>query len=220
MAIPRTLWCIEGHDVAQRNEEHLLGQGLQLHLRHGDLLTMTLQAQGQQQSYVQLPGCPGCYDKRCIGGCYVVLLRRLLAATIGGVTLRAVPRGIVARSYTQLTLAWPTANAQTLSSELLQPWSNARLLLHWKQLRSKQAPVGAVAVLATEGGEANPVAMLATLGWRGYAVPLPPGRTTTLPLTGIAIAQRLPGRPFRDEPTLLFPVSNTISVASEALETI
>src|SRR5205085_8833205 len=107
----RMLWCLEGATAATLAQPARLELGLRLHIEHTELITMLMQIGDQQQAYLSAAECEGCVYGRCVPGCYVELLRRLLGACFDAGTLRAVAGGLATRPYRRAVLAWPTAKA-------------------------------------------------------------------------------------------------------------
>src|SRR5438552_1890669 len=125
----RSLWRLEGATAATLAQPARLELGLRLHMEHTELITMLMQIGDQQHAYIGTSGCEGCIHGRCVPGCYVELLRRLLRACFDACTLRAVTGGLATRPYRRAALAWPTAKAAPLTGVPLAPWPEARLIV-------------------------------------------------------------------------------------------
>jgi hypothetical protein len=199
--MPLTLWRLEGATTEFLPDATGLAAGLRLHLAHAPLTSTLVQIGDTQRAYVALDGCGGCLRGRCEPGCRVELLRRLLRASLGGASLQAVPRGLAARPYTRVALAWPGRNTRPLAGDFLAAWEEARLSIHWQ--RGPRATITASALLAAGAGEGDPARILTELDWN--ALPLPPRlfsriESGSLPLLRV-------GRVWRHEPTLLLPVA-------------
>jgi hypothetical protein len=199
-----TLWRL---DVAGREgmgDHEKLVSGLRRHLAHAPLQTLLVQRGGQQRAYIALEGCARCADGRdtCVAGCYVRLFERMLRASIGSITLRHVAHGLQPQPIDTLLLAWPTPVAQELDHTLLQPYENARLVLHWQRRRAAHA---LVALLTVQANNSDAAATLAALGWQTRAISpvlLPLGRA----LAGDGgRAMGLAARPTALPPFLLTP---------------
>jgi hypothetical protein len=141
---------------------------LRLHLEHTDLATILMQIGGQQHAYISAAGCEGCAYERCVPGCYVELLRRLLRACFDTCTLRAIPGGLTKRPYHRAAIAWPTTKADPLIGVPLAPWPEARLVVHW---RGRRRQVLAAALLAVGEDGPDPALFLRAAGWRTWALP-------------------------------------------------
>ncbi len=148
-----------------------LTEGLERHLARDDLLSVLVQIGTQQQGYVALRGCEGCQTDSCTIGCRMALLGRVLRASFSAQTaLDAVPLGLALRPYTRAALAWPTPQSEPLAGDLLAPWSEARLTVHWRRRVLPQLLVCTALLLVGNEGP-DPVAALRAAQWR--AIPLP-----------------------------------------------
>ena len=195
----RSLWRLDGATDATLVQPVRLHQGLRLHLEHTELTTMLMQIGEQQHAYLSVGGCEGCVHGRCVPGCYVELMRRLLHACFDACTLRPVAGGLATRPYRRAVLAWPTAKAELLATMPLASWPEARLIVHWRgtphQLRS-------AALLAVGADGPDPAAALRAIGWQAWALP----RALGAKLTNRAVPPLLPfPRVWRHVPTLLRP---------------
>src|SRR5215210_2033295 len=132
MMAQRTLWRLDGATDATLVQPLRLEQGLRLHIAHTELTTVLMQIGDQQQAYIGVGGCDGCAHGRCMPGCYVELLRRLLRVCFDAGTLRPVAGGLATRPYRRAVLAWPTAKAEQLARMALASWPEARLIVHWR----------------------------------------------------------------------------------------
>jgi hypothetical protein len=143
--------------------------GLRLHLEHTDLIMILVQIGEMQQAYISATSCDGCRRGRHAPGCYVELLRRLLAATFESVDLILVSQGLARRPYTQVVVARPGKNSKPFDGSDLTPWKEARITMHWQH-----DPRGLItaAVLAVGDG-LDPLVFLRERGWT--ARPLPKG---------------------------------------------
>ena len=144
--------------------------GLERHLACDDLTTTLVQIGVAQRAYVRLRGCGRCATGRCLPGCRVTLLQRVLHAASGAqVRLEPVVVGLHPRPYTHTVLAWPTPAAQPLTGALLHSWSEARLSVLW---RTRAVRRQLVAVAQIEVGSAGPdaVPLLEAAGWRAHAL--------------------------------------------------
>src|SRR5262249_45805122 len=127
------------------------------------------------------------------------LLRRLLRACFDGSTLCAIAGSLATRPYCRVALAWPTAQAQPLTSLRLVAWPDARLIVYW---RGTQRRITCAALLAVGSDGPDPAAMLRAAHWRAWVLP----RTLGAKLANSSL---LPGLPFPrawpHAPTLLWP---------------
>ena len=89
----RSLWRLDGATAATLVQPVRLEQGLRLHIAHTELTMVLMQIGDQQQAYIGVGGCDGCTHGRCVPGCYVELLKRLLQVCFDACTLRAVAGG-------------------------------------------------------------------------------------------------------------------------------
>jgi hypothetical protein len=164
----RMLWRLEGATAATLAQPARLELGLRLHIEHTELITVLMQIDGQQQAYLSAVGCEGCTYGRCVPGCYVELLRRLLGACFDACTLRAVAGGLVTRPYRRAVLAWPTRKAAPVAAVPLAPWPEARLIVHW---RGKHHQLTCAALLTVGADGPDPALALRTAGWQTWALP-------------------------------------------------
>ena len=193
----RSLWRLDGATVPLAQPDRL-EQGLRLHLQHAELTAVLMRIGDQQQAYVALRGCAGCVQGRCVPGCYVELLRRLLRACDAG-TLHAVAGGLATRPYRRVALAWPTAKAQPLECLSLAPWPEARISIHW---RGGSQQIACTALLAVGADGPEPAEALRAAGWRAWGLPGTLGRK----LANSPIPPSLPfPRTWPHAPALLWP---------------
>lgn len=164
------LWRLEGARAATLAEPAQLDQGLRLHIEHTMLTSVLMQIGDEQHAYIGAAGCAGCADARCVPGCYVELLRRLLRACFDTATLRYIPGGLAQRPYQRAALAWPSAAARPLTDLSLAPWPEARLLVHW---RGRRGQIRAAALLAVDADGPDPALALRAQGWRTWSLPTP-----------------------------------------------
>ncbi len=180
-----------------------LALGMRGHLEHdADLISVLMQIQSQQRTYVLLDGCPGCLYRRCRPGCRVLLFGRTLRAAGGSpTTLVPITEGLAPRCYTRMALAWPRRHAPMLTADLLHPYPEARLLLHWRHRRLPRPTLTLAALLMVGADGPDPADPLRTAGW--WARSLPPAChalwTTPTP-RGL-----FPGTAWRGDPSLLLP---------------
>jgi hypothetical protein len=172
MPLPRTIWRIDGITATTAIDDARLADGLRLHVAHSPLTTVAMQIGVRQQCYVVLDGCPGCLTEQCRIGCRVALFRRLLPACIAGVEVRpmSVPQGFARRPYQRGVLARPGPDAQSLDAALLQPWHEARLIMHWTVVRTT---VRSSVLLLTSAEDPAPFAQLRAAGWMPLQLPPP-----------------------------------------------
>ena len=164
----RILWCLEGATAATLARPTRLEQGLRLHMEHTELTTILMQIGDQQQAYLSAAECEGCAYERCVPGCYVELLRRLLRACFATCTLRAIAGGLATRPYRRAVLAWPTRKAAPVAGVPLAPWPEARLIVHW---RGKHRQITCAALLAVGVDGPDPALALRAAGWQTWALP-------------------------------------------------
>ena len=188
------LWCLEGATTATLAQPTRLEQGLRLHVEHTELTTILMQIGGQQHAYISAAGCEGCAYERCVPGCYVELLRRLLRACFDACTLRSVPGGLAKRPYRRAALAWPTAAAKPLADLSLASWPEARLIVHW---RGRRRQVLAAALLAVGAEGPDPALALRAEGWQAWRLPkaLLPAFVQSAPPAAIPFPRRWPHAP-------------------------
>ena len=195
----RSLWRLDGATAATLVQPVRLEQGLRLHIAHTELTMVLMQIGDQQQAYIGVGGCDGCTHGRCVPGCYVELLKRLLQVCFDACTLRAVAGGLATRPYRRAVLAWPTAKVEPLANMPLAPWREARLIVHW---RGTQRQISSVVLLAVGADGPDPAAVLRAAGWRAWALPGALGPK-------LANSASLPTLPFprawRHAPALLWP---------------
>jgi hypothetical protein len=210
----RTLWRLDGASDTTLAQPLRLEQGLRLHLQHTELITVLMQIGALQQSYISLGGCEGCAHGRCMPGCYVELLRRLLRVCFDACTLRSVAGGLAKRPYQRVALAWPTAKAAPLADMSLSSWPEVRLSIHW---RAAQRQIACAALLAVGADGPDPAQALRSFGWKTWTLPKSLGpklANSTLPS-----ALPFPGV-WSQAPTLLWPrlamLPATDSVLAEA----
>src|ERR671932_731623 len=92
--------------------------------------SLLVQIGEEQAAYVIQAGCSGCLIDRCVPGCRVDLLRRVLAVGYAESGLTLVRHGLIPRPYTRAVVAWPAGGrAQPLDASVLQGWAQARLAL-------------------------------------------------------------------------------------------
>ena len=194
----RSLWRLDGATATPLAQPDRLEQGLRLHLQHAELTAVLMRIGDQQQAYVALRGCAGCVQGRCVPGCYVELLRRLLRACDAG-TLHAVAGGLAKRLYRRVALAWPTAKAEPLDCLSLAPWPEVRACVHW---RGTQRQVACAALLAVGADGPEPSEVLRAVGWRVWTLPASIG--TKLANSPIPSSLPLP-RAWPHAPALLWP---------------
>lgn len=210
----RTLWRLDGASDTTLAQPLRLEQGLRLHLQHTELITVLMQIGALQQSYISLGGCEGCAHGRCMPGCYVELLRRLLRVCFDACTLRAVAGGLAKRPYRRAVLAWPTAKAEALTHLSLAAWLETRLSIQW---RAAQRQVTCAALLAVGEDGPDPAQALRSFGWKTWTLPKSLGPKlanntlpSPLPFPGV----------WSQAPTLLWPrlamLPATDSVLAEA----
>lgn len=187
MPVERTLWrCAEMTPANLRQPEQWAG-GLQLHLQHAPLTSITMRISAQQQSYVALDGCGACLRNACRVGCRVALLRRLITGCFEGGSLHAVaaPQGLATRPYTRVALARPCQESEPLQETLLASWEDARLSAHW-QSQGRELTVATLLAVGQEGPD--PAATLRAIGWKPIPLPIQLGRH----LAGQALPPALP----------------------------
>jgi hypothetical protein len=148
-----------------------LAAGMRLHVIHSPLTTLTMQIDAQQRSYLVLEGCAGCLRDQCRVGCLSALFRRLFQSCVTDATLTAVPlpQGLACRPYTGGGNAWPDTHAQPLDSTLLQPWADARIMVHWRRYGAHIC--GSALLLASADGP-DPMSALRERNWHALALPI------------------------------------------------
>lgn len=201
---PYLLWRLSGATVETIAQPERWSEGLALHLRYADLLTVLVQIGERQQAYLALHGCSGCTQTRCAPGCPTQLLRRLLAACVPGAELHVAISGLARRPYRRVIVAMPTTTAQPLDGTLLHTWDEARLQLRWRQGRRG---LHCAALLAAGADGPDPAVMLQTQGWQPrpieswlawHTLPMPMPYLSALPCrTQLALALLLPSPPIR-----------------------
>lgn len=197
----RQLWRLSSTSAQAPPEMAALSAGLQLHVRNSGLDCIVVQIGAVQQRYVALKLCNGCARGRCEPGCEVELLRRLLAQHASGLQLERVAGGLAARPYCRVVLALPRANA-VLSSELLRPWPEARLIVRWRPGRRQHIQASAVLVVGGDGPD--PGQIVRSQGWLPWPIP----RALGLRWASAPVPPALPfGRPLRASPALLLPTT-------------
>ena len=146
---------------------------LRQHLQYtpAGLTSVLLQIGEEQSAYLMQPGCSGCALDRCVPGCRVDLLRRVLATGYAESELALVRRGLLERPYTRTVIGWPNADAKPLDASVLQGWQQARLQLHWRLRRRPWPGLCASAVLCVGEGTDDPLDRLRAIGWQGLRVP-------------------------------------------------
>jgi hypothetical protein len=212
----RSLWRLDGATVEALTQPMRLEAGLRLHFEHTDLVTALVQIGTRQQAYAGAVGCEGCAYHRCVPGCYVELLHRLLRASFEACTLSAVPGGLARRPYTQAALAWPSRHGTLFDSSSITAWPEARLIVHWQ--RGARGQLTTAALLAT-GNDPDPVAFLRERGW--MVPPLP--RSVALHMANSPIPSTVwfkrgwSGEPFLLIPhQRLMPTGNAVGVQDDA----
>lgn len=195
----KTLWRLDGATDTTLMEPARLEQGLRLHLQHTELTTVLMQIGAQQQAYVAMEGCEGCAHGRCLPGCYVELLRRLIGVCFEACTLHPVVGGLAARPYRRAALAWPTTKAAPLADLSLASWPEARLMVHWRRT-ARQIACAALLSVGTDGPD--PVAALRAAFWQAWTLPkaLGPKRAHSVSTLTLPFPQRWP-----HAPTVLWP---------------
>ena len=167
----RTLWRIDGATLSTAIDHERLAAGMRLHVIHSPLMTLTMQINQQQRSYLVLEGCAGCLRDQCRVGCPAALFRRLFRACVTDATLSAVPlpQGLACRPYIRGGFAWPDTHAQPLDSTLLRPWADARVLVHWRRYG---AHICASALLLASADGSDPSSALRERNWHALALPI------------------------------------------------
>ncbi len=179
-----TLWSIQ--DLPQKLTDPEAGflNALQQHidLAGQGLITVLMQIGTQQKSYVRVYGCGSCQVERCVAGCRVRLLERVIRSGWKGTSLSHVSQGLVARPYTRVYIGMPMYDAEPLDGTLLHSWQEARLTLHWHKgrmpqpeqksllrhtpgLLRKRIMVSAVLVLGKEGPD-DPQLIFGSRKWK------------------------------------------------------
>ena len=189
----RLLWRLEGISPMPHDGERL-ADGLRLHLEHTELVSILAQIGDQQQAYISAVGCESCHLGRHAAGCYVELLRRLLAATFETVELVPVLHGLARRPYTQVVLARPGKQSVPLGSADLAGWEEARLVLHWQR---GARGLNTAALLAVGDGP-DPAILLRERDWSVHHLPQTIGLRLAANPVPVAVWFRTswPGAPF------------------------
>jgi hypothetical protein len=138
-----------------------------LHYTPRGLSSVLLQIDQEQSAYVIQAGCPGCALDRCLPGCRVDLLRRVIGTGYPGSLLSSVTRGLLPRPYTRVVIGWPGPNAQVLDASVLQGWKDARLTLQWRSCTRPKPGLYASVVLCVGEGADDPLERLHAVGWQG-----------------------------------------------------
>jgi hypothetical protein len=199
-----TLWRLEGASDTTLVQPLRFEQGLRLHLQHTELTTVLMQIGAQQQAYVRMNGCEGCAHGRCLPGCYVELLRRLVQICFDSCALRPVASGLAKRLYRRVVLAWPTTKAAPVADLSLSPWPEARQSVHW---RSSNQQIAGAALLAVGADGPDPAHALRSAGWQAWTLPKSLGPK----LANSAVPTALPfPRAWPHAPSLLWPRSGAI----------
>lgn len=209
----RTLWRIDGITESTVIDHERLAAGLRLHVIHSPLTSVAMQIGARQQCYVVLDGCAGCLTDQCRIGCRAALFRRLLPTCMVGADLCAVaqPQGLVRRRYQRGVLARPGPDARSLDTTLLQPWQEARLLIHWTF--SKRA-IRSSALILTSTEAPHPAEQLRVGGWTPIALPM----RLVLCYLQRSMPSSLPfGAPWKTAVTLLTPALSAQDTDSSAL---
>ncbi len=204
MAVP-TLWKLQHAGADTFANAGTFAAALRQHLQYtpAGLTTVLQQIGAEQSAYVLQAGCPGCLLERCVPGCRLELLRRVLGVGYAESELVLVRRGLMERPYTRTAIGWPGAGAKPLDASVLQGWPQARLQLHWR-LRTRTRPaLCASAVLCVGDGADDPLDRLRAIGWQGLRVPTRISRWRRQP----APAPRLAARAWHGDPYVLTPVA-------------
>ena len=152
-------------------DEAVVQMGLERHLARDDLTTTLVRIDETQRAYVWLRGCGRCVTGRCLPGCRVTLLQRVLhAASLSAARLEPVALGLHPRPYTRTVLAWPTPSAQPLTGAFLHRWPEGHLSVLWRT-RAVGRQLVAVAQLHLGAAGPDPAPLLEALGWRAHLVP-------------------------------------------------
>jgi hypothetical protein len=204
----RLLWRLDGISSAPHVPERL-ADGLRLHLEHTELVSILAQIGEMQQAYISTLGCESCHLGRHAAGCYVELLRRLLAATFEAVELVPILYGLARRPYTQIVLGRPGKQSVPLSGSDLAGWEEARLVLHWQR---GARGLNTAALLAVGDGP-DPAVMLGERGWSVHHLPPAIGlRLAANPLpVAVWFRTAWPGAPF-----LLTPQPVPLALGTDA----
>lgn len=202
MARPMTsiLLALDGVTGDDLTDAGRFADGLAQHVAHvhGGISSVLAQIGMQQQAYVRSQGCTGCLRDRCMSGCRMQLLRRVLAVGLPTANVRVVPLGLVPRGYVRHYVLLPTRRARLLDGTVLGPWSDARMALHLRRCRRGISVVGSLSV--GDGPDARP--HLRALGWRAVATP-------ALATHGVLALVQLLYRPVEYPGALLLPRSAT-----------
>ncbi len=193
----QTLWRLENISVQMDIDAPLVADVLRVHLAHAPLTAVLMQIGAAQRLYLALDGCPGCADGRCLPGCRADLLRRALRASGVG-ELALVREGLAARPYAQAVLALPSRDAQPLDGALLSAWSDARLILHWRNWTGDM--LAATALLLTGEGP-DPLAVVRACRWQTFALLGPLRRRVIQPIpAALPLGRRWYGAPYVPQP--------------------
>jgi hypothetical protein len=189
-----TLWRFAWRDTTLANKAT---EVLRIHLAHAPLTTVLMQIGDAQRLYLALDGCSGCADGRCLPGCRADLLRRALRASGVG-ELSLVREGLAARPYSHAVLALPSRDAQPIDGALLSAWSDARLILHWRNWTGGM--LAATALLLTGEGP-DPLAVVRACRWQTFALLGPLRRRVMQPIpAALPLGRRWYGMPYLPHP--------------------
>ena len=116
------LWNVQYATPETFTNAGTFAAALRQHLQYtpAGLTSVLLQIGEEQAAYVLQAGCAGCALDRCLPGCRVDLLRRVLATGYAESALVLVRRGLVERPYTRTVIAWPDTDAKPLDASVLQ----------------------------------------------------------------------------------------------------
>jgi hypothetical protein len=198
------LWRVQVNRPDPISDQERLQAGLGLHLAHAPLTSVLVQIGTEQQSYVAIPGCPGCRNDRCVIGCHSAMLKRLLVGTAPGLTLRPVTTGLSLRPYRRVIVTSFQGLHALPAATLLARWREARLQIGWRWCQ-KRAILGALLAVGSDGPDPAvvlrehhcqiwPIPNKLSLRWATAPIPwvLPLGQTSTLPPTLLLPASRTP----------------------------
>ncbi len=171
MAAPR-LWKLQYAGADTFDNASTFAAALRQHLQYTPtgLTTVLQQIDREQSAYLIQVGCAGCAIDRCVPGCRVDLLRRVLSVGYAESQLTLVRRGLVERPYTRMVIGWPSVHAQPLDASVLQGWQYARLRLHWRGRGRTGHGLRSSVVMEVGDGADDPLLRLDAVGWRGFAV--------------------------------------------------